>query len=158
MEEVFKYKPKFRIASLGYGVVVPLFLIVFPIVSPFSITLGGFTIVPYPWTILLFILAALGFFWSFYSKARQAIKLRGQDCTIVIREGIFSYRDLVKGKVENISFPLEDVCKVDYDEEEGELEIYVDGKSGKTESYSLDMRYFETQEAWDRFYGIMCSL
>ncbi len=151
MEEKFSYTPNVSLSGSFWEIFAGVLLIALPFIYPFSITLGGFTIVPYPWTIYLCIIVGLSILWSFVSKARKAAKLKSHDCTITVKDDVITFRELIKGEIKDISLPIADIQSTRFDKEDDELTLYVDG--GKT--YSFVKTYFAGDEEYKRFESLV---
>lgn len=142
----FNYTPRnpFRgsVTSLAFGAG----MVVIPLLSPFGIRIGRMRILGPTAVTIIFVLGGLALLTFTALEILQARKLIAQGGMITVDGDKVTVPVVRKEGVAEESFLLSEVERAKYDDEENELDIWLEGRS-----YTLRGAYFEDADQFESF-------
>lgn len=142
----FNYIPKNGILSYLWAFLVPAAMIIVPIVSPFGIRVGQLVILPYPYSTIVVVIIGICLLTYQYLRFKREKALKQNARPITVDNDKITFVKTKGGKIEEVTFSLNEVTGVDFDKEDEILEV----STGKGK-YKFDADFFDTKQHFEEF-------
>lgn len=126
-------------------------MVVVPLVYPFGIRIGSTRILGPTGTAIVFIIGGLVLLAMTLNKVRLARALASNGGKIVVDADSVTYPIIKKGAKTDKTFKISDIKHLKYDDEDGELEIFLMDDTQIT----LHAGFFESFERYEKFFALL---
>ena len=145
--KTFNYAPASPIKDNITMLAVSVGMVVVPLVYPFGIRIGSTRILGPTSTAIVFIIGGLVLLVITLNKVRLARALAANGGKIVVDADSVTYPIIKTDKI----FKISDIKHLKYDDEEGELEIFLTDDTQIT----LHAGFFESFERYEEFFALL---
>lgn len=149
--KTFNYAPASPVKDNLTMLAVSVGMVVVPLVYPFGIRIGSTRILGPNGTAIVFIIGGLVLLVMTLNKVRLARALASNGGKIVVDADIVTYPIINKGEKTDKTFKISDVKHLEYDDEEGELEIFLTDDTQIT----LHAGFFDSFERYEEFFALL---
>lgn len=149
--KTFNYAPATPVKDNLTMLAVSVGMVVVPLVYPFGIRIGSTRILGPTGTAIVFIIGGLILLVMTLNKVRLARALASNGGKIVVDADIVTYPIIKKGEKTDKMFKISDVKHLEYDDEEGELEIFLTDDTQIT----LHAGFFDSFERYEEFFALL---
>ncbi len=149
--KTFNYAPVSPIKDNITMLAVSVGMVVVPLVYPFGIRIGSTRILGPTSTAIVFIIGGLVLLVITLNKVRLARALAANGGKIVVDADSVTYPIIKKGEKTDKIFKISDIKHLKYDDEEGELEIFLTDDTQIT----LHAGFFESFERYEEFFALL---
>ena len=148
--KTFNYAPASPIKDNITMLAVSVGMVVVPLVYPFGIRIGSTRILGPTSTAIVFIIGGLVLLVITLNKVRLARTLANGGKIVVDADSV-TYPIIKKGEKTDKIFKISDIKHLKYDDEEGELEIFLTDDTQIT----LHAGFFESFERYEEFFALL---
>ena len=149
--KTFNYAPATPVKDNLTMLAVSVGMVVVPLVYPFGIRIGSTRILGPTGTAIVFIIGGLILLVMTLNKVRLAHALASNGGKIVVDVDSVTYPIIKKGEKTDKTFKISDVKHLEYDDEEGELEIFLTDDTQIT----LHAGFFDSFERYEEFFALL---